>query len=53
MLLPILIFLPDVKKNLDNPDRPAIKLGLREQMYGCSQFGIAQLYLSPLVADHH
>ncbi|QSJ16283.1 KaiA family protein [Nostoc sp. UHCC 0702] len=51
MLLPVLIFLPDVKKNLDNRDRPAIKLGLREQMYGCCQFGTPQLYLSPLLGS--
>ncbi|BAZ53217.1 KaiA family protein [Nostoc sp. NIES-4103] len=51
MLLPVLIFLPDVKKNLDNSDRPTIKLGLREQMYGCYQSAIDQLYLCPLFAD--
>lgn len=50
MLLPVLIFLPDVKKNLDNPARLAIQLGSRGEMLGYCQSGITQLYLASGIA---
>ncbi|MBH8571613.1 KaiA family protein [Nostocaceae cyanobacterium CENA369] len=51
MLLPVLIFISNVKKNLDNLVRLVIQTRLGDRVYSFSQSDIAQLYLWPLVAD--
>ncbi|MFN6570045.1 KaiA family protein [Dendronalium sp. ChiSLP03b] len=51
MLLPVVIFLSNVKKNLDNLARLAIQPRLREQMYSSRQYNTALFYFSPLVAE--
>ncbi|MBH8551986.1 KaiA family protein [Nostocaceae cyanobacterium CENA357] len=50
MLLPVLIFQPDVKKNLDCPTRLAIQAqSSKEQIWNFSKYAIEQLNLLPFI----